>query len=587
MDALDVSGLTFAYPGCDRPALDGVSFAVRAGEFIALCGRSGSGKSTLLRHLKTQLAPHGERSGSVRFFGVQLDEVGPREEARGIGFVLQDPESQIVTETVEHELAFGLENLGVPSGVMRMRVAEMASFFGMAEWLDRSVHELSGGQKQLVNLAAVMALQPRVLVLDEPTAQLDPIAATEFLNTVRRINQELGTTVVLSEQRLEEVLPLADRALVLQAGRVLAYDAPSVVCRALAASGDEMVRAMPTAARVHLAVTGAASPDAGAGDASAPWLPLTVREGRAWLAERLAGAGDSSSSASDFPAAASVPASDSPEPAPVRPAGALARSQDPIIELKDVWFRYGKTSPDVLRGLSLAVERGSWHCIMGANGAGKTTTLGVMAGLDRPYRGRVRYEGRPLASYGAGELYRRNLGVMPQNPQALFVEQTVRADVAEALGDGPRDEDRAAAIERVCELTEIEDLMDRHPLDLSGGERQRVALTKVLLGSPRVLMLDEPTKGLDSPFKRRLARILRRLQDKGVTVIMVSHDIEFCARYADACSLVFRGAVSRTAPARAFFAGNSFYTTAANRMARDLVPGAVLDEDVIEACRIR
>lgn len=568
MDALDVSGLTFAYPGSAEPALSDVSFAVRDGEFAVLCGRSGCGKSTLLRHCKTQLAPHGTRQGAVRFYGVPLDEVDAREQASGIGFVLQDPDTQIVTETVAHELAFGLENLGVPSGVIRMRVAEMASFFGMADWFDRSVHELSGGQRQLVNLAAVMTLQPRLLVLDEPTAQLDPIAATEFLNTVRRINQELGTTVLLSEQRLEEALPLADRALALDAGRVVAYDAPRAVCRAFADARDDMFQAMPTAARIYAAV------NEPAGRARAP---LTVREGRAWLADRLAESADERPVAAD--ARDGVPGP--------RPATASAPA-NPIIELDDVWFRYGKAEPDVLRGFTLSIERGSWHCIMGANGAGKSTALEVMAGLDRPYRGRVRYDGRPLSAYASGSLYQRNLGVMPQNPQTLFVEPTVRRDVAEALSASSFDEaGRAESLARVCELTEIGDLLNRHPFDLSGGEQQRVALAKVLLGSPRVLMLDEPTKGLDAPFKRRLARILHRLQDEGVTVIMVSHDIEFCARNADACSLVFRGSVSQTAPTRAFFAGNGFYTTAANRMARGLVADAVLDEDVIEACRTR
>ena len=211
MGALDVTGLTFTYPGCEEPALLDVRFSVASGDFVVVCGRSGSGKSTLLRHMKASLAPHGERTGGVAFFGTPIEEVDERRQAAEIGFVLQDPDSQFVCDTVAHELAFGLENLGVPGPQIRLRVAEMASFFGIQDWFDEEASSLSGGQKQLVNLAAVMVLQPRLIVLDEPTAQLDPMAATEFFDTLRRINRELGTTVVLSEQRLEEALPWADR----------------------------------------------------------------------------------------------------------------------------------------------------------------------------------------------------------------------------------------------------------------------------------------------------------------------------------------------------------------------------------------
>ncbi len=645
MDALNVAGLTFTYPGCDQPALDAVSFDVPAGTFVAVCGRSGGGKSTLLRHLKPQLAPHGTRSGVVRYFGQLIEAVEPREQASQIGFVLQNPDNQLVTETVAHELAFGLENLGMPSEVIRMRVAEMASYFGMADGFDRSVQELSGGQKQLVNLAAVMTLQPRLLVLDEPTAQLDPIAATEFLNTLRRINQELGITVVFSEQRLEEVLPLADRALVLDAGRVLAYDTPRAVCHALAASHHGMFQAMPTAARVAAAVAdeaaahddGAvperAADEAAAGDdddapvqlsyesragkvtadvqgkgrgssfsdherARSSELPLTVREGRAWLARQVQAQAEDASDAGQATGALARGVDD-PSGAPVgdvrRPSDTplqTVRGQStptadvPAIELHNVWFRYEKTAPDVLQGLSLTIARGSWHCLLGANGAGKSTLLGVASGLDRPYRGSVRFEGRSLTPRLARELHDGAMGVLPQNPQTLFVAPTVEENLLDMLTPNIAASERTAALDRVCELLELNHLRGMHPFDLSGGEQQRVALGQLLLRKPRVLLLDEPTKGLDAPFKEELARVLHRLQDAGVTIMMVSHDIEFCARHATACSLLFQGDIVRTAPTHAFFAGNSFYTTAANRMARGMVPDAVTDEEVIAACRI-
>lgn len=585
MGSLVVEGLTFRYPQGARLALAGVSFEARPGSFTVVCGRSGCGKSTLLRHCKTALSPHGERAGRVLWDGAPLEDVDERSQAAQIGFVQQQPDNQIVTDTVWRELAFGLENLGVASDAIRRRVAEMASFFGIHSWMDMSVFELSGGQKQLLNLAAVMVLQPSLLVLDEPTAQLDPIAAMEFLNTLRRINRELGTSVVISEHRLEEVLPLADRVLVLEEGRVVCHDDPHAACCALAASGCETAIGFPAPAQAYFGVEGVPA------DASA--LPLTVREGRLWLEGHLTVTPLADGVGSDGRTTCPAPASSASPSTGERAAGrALApsvsrRSVDAILELSDVWFRYEKHAPDVLSGLSLTVERGTWHGIMGGNGAGKSTALGVAGGLIRPYRGSVRFDGRALARWPERDRYRGNIGVLPQNPQTLFVARTVEDDLAQMLIDVSDESDGARRIDRVCELTEISDLIDRHPFDLSGGEQQRVALAKVLLSRPRLLLLDEPTKGLDGPYKRRLARILHRLQDEGVTILMVSHDVEFCARAVDCCSLLFNGSVVSTEPVRAFFAGNSFYTTSTSRMARHLVPGAIVPEDVIHACQAK
>ena len=247
MELYRVESLTFTYPGQFAPALRDVSLTLRAGEFVTLCGLSGSGKSTLLRQLKTALAPNGVRSGAVLFAGRLLSDVSPREQAERIGFVQQSPENQIVTDKVWHELAFGLESLGYDTPTIRRRVAEMAGFFGMESWFHRETASLSGGQKQLLNLAAVLTLQPDVLILDEPTAQLDPIAAADFLAALARVNRELGTTMLLSEQRLEEALPLSDRAVVLDGGAVLADGAPRAVGAQLRTAGHELFRAMPAA----------------------------------------------------------------------------------------------------------------------------------------------------------------------------------------------------------------------------------------------------------------------------------------------------------------------------------------------------
>ena len=529
MELYRVEGLTFTYPEQSAPALRDVSLTLRAGEFVTLCGLSGSGKSTLLRQLMTALAPNGARSGAVLFAGRPLSDVPQREQAERIGFVQQSPENQLVTDKVWHELAFGLESLGYDTPTIRRRVAEMAGFFGMESWFHREAASLSGGQKQLLNLAAMLAMQPDVLILDEPTAQLDPIAAADFLAALARVNRELGTTVLLSEQRLEEALPLSDRAIVLDGGSVLADGTPRAVGAQLRTAGHEMFRAMPTAMRVWASV-----------ENSFP-CPVSVREGRDWLA--------------DF--AASHPLKSVPE----RPLP--APSEETAVTVSDVWFRYAPDAPDVLRGLELTVRRGELFAILGGNGAGKSTTLKLLAGLQKPYRGEVRVTGKAA--------------LLPQEVQTLFAKKTVREDLAEVTSD-------AAMLAYVTALCRLETLLDRHPYDLSGGEQQRAALAKILLTRPDILLLDEPTRGLDAAFKAELAELLQSLLAQGVTVVLVSHDIEFCAAYAQRCALFFDGSIAADGAPREFFALNRFYTTAANRMARDRLPEAVTAEDIIAAC---
>lgn len=535
---LEIDQLSFSYPEQKERALDELSLTVPKGEFLVLCGPSGCGKSTLLRQFKTVLAPHGRRSGGIRFEGRPLDELDQRTQSARIGFVQQSPENQIVTDKVWHELAFGLESLGYDTPTIRRRVAEMASFFGIQTWFYKNVTELSGGQKQLLNLAAVMAMQPSLLVLDEPTSQLDPIAAADFLAVLGKINRELGTTIVLTEHRLEEAFPLASRVAVMDQGRLICTGAPEEVGTALRGMGHAMFLAMPAPMRIW-----AAAPEAG------ERCPVTVREGRDWL---TAYAGRRP--LKELPA----------EPRHVYP-------DEYVITASELWFKYEKDLPDVVKGLSLRVKKGEFLALLGGNGTGKTTSLKLLSGLLRPYRGEVSTSG--------------TVGVLPQNPQALFVKKTVREDLFEILKgrhmDRELQESRVAWVVSLCRL---EKLLDRHPYDLSGGEQQRAALAKVLLLGPDILLMDEPTKGLDAEFKLVSAEILQTLLRQGVTLLMVSHDIEFCARYAHRCALFFDGGIVTEAPPRTFFSGNSFYTTSANRMARGLLPGAVTAEDVIAAC---
>ena len=544
MAHFQIKDLSFSYPTAEgKESLHRVNLTIQKGEYIVLCGKSGSGKTTLLRQLKSVLAPHGKRSGEILFNGTPLEKVDQRDQSSKIGYVMQNPDDQIVTDKVWHELAFGLESLGVDQKTMRARVAEMACYFGIQDWFHRDVANLSGGQKQLLNLASIMAMQPEVLILDEPTSQLDPIAASDFLNTVRKINIELGTTVIITEHRLEDIFPYADRAIVMDGGKVIADDTPRNIGKLLYEQKNDMFAAMPTPVRVFYGANGE-------GD-----CPLTVREGRNWLSKTYAD-----------PQVSTLPAQPLAE-----------EIENPALSLKELWFRYEKDSPDVLRGVSAEVPRGSLYAIVGGNGAGKSTTLKAICGICRPYRGKVKVFGKPVEKYKSAELFGGCLAMLPQDPKSLFVKKTVWEDLAEMT----KDEKQIAEVAAVCE---IEGLLDSHPYDLSGGEQQRSALAKVLLTQPKLLLLDEPTKGIDSFFKEKLADILCKLKAQGITIVMVSHDVEFCARFADMVSMFFNGQMLTTDTPRRFFGNNSFYTTAANRMSRHVFSMAVTAEDVIELC---
>ena len=536
-----IENLTFQYPNAPRPSLDRVELTVQKGEYVVLCGRSGSGKTTLLRHLKTVLTPYGTRSGTVFFDGTPLEQVSHRDQSAKIGFVMQNPEEQIVTDKVWHELAFGLESLGVPADTMRLRVAEMASYFGIQDWFHRDVATLSGGQKQLLNLASIMAMQPEVLILDEPTSQLDPIAASDFLNTVRKINIELGTTILITEHRLEDIYHSADRVVVMDQGKVIADDTPRNVGQLLWQQNNEMFAALPTPVRVFYEAVGEGA------------CPLTVREGRSWLTKTF----------ENHPLSVVEPEE---EPA-------LPNVKDPVLRLKEVWFRYEREAPDVLRGVSISVPRGRLFAIVGGNGAGKSTMLKTICGICKPYRGTVEIMGKPIKAYRQSDLYEHCLAMLPQDPKSLFVKKTLREELEEMCPE-------KAKIAEVSETCQLSGLMESHPYDLSGGEQQRAALAKVLLTQPQILLLDEPTKGLDSFFKVQFAQILRKLMETGMTIVMVSHDVEFCAEYADTVSMFFDGQILTTNTPHRFFGQNSFYTTAANRMSRCVFRNAVTAADV-------
>lgn len=562
MALFEINNLKFWYPGAEKAALDGIHLKIEPGEFVVICGKSGCGKTTLLRHLKSVLTPYGRREGEILYQGQPLETVSARKQAGEIGYVMQSPDNQIVTDKVWHELAFGVENLGYDQQTIRLRVAEMASFFGIQNWFHKKVEELSGGQKQLLNLASIMTMQPKVLVLDEPTSQLDPIAAGEFLSTIRKINLELGTTIIMIEHRLEEVFPMADKVLVLEDGMQQYAASPREVGKALA--GNDLFLAMPAPVQIYEALGQVGE------------CPLTVCEGRKWLslhyAEMLKKKQESEQKKAFEEKKSQI---------------RETNKKEVVIEAKEVWFRYERELPDVVRDLSFQVTQGELFCILGGNGTGKSTTLSLISGIRKPYRGKILLKGQDIRKKKNAELAGGILGVLPQNPQDLFVKDTVLEDLKEMFEGWSREKrkEEETLLAQVIADTQIEHLLKMHPYDLSGGEQQRAALAKVLLLEPEILLLDEPTKGLDGFYKQKLADIFQNLKKRGTTILMVSHDIEFCASYADRCAMFFDGGIVISSEAKEFFTGNSFYTTAANRMARHLFPEAVTVKDVVEACR--
>lgn len=536
---LQIDHLTFSYAGQSHPTLQEITIQIPKGSFFLLCGTSGGGKSTLLRCLHPSLQPNGNLQGSILWNSRPMQTLSFREQATCIGFVQQNPDTQIVTDKVWHELAFGMESLGYETAVIRRRVAEIANFFGIQHWFHKSVQELSGGQKQILNLASCMVLSPELLILDEPSSQLDPIASRTFFELLVQINRELGTTILLAEHRLEEVMPLADTMAVLEAGEVLYCGKPAYAGRVLAAQKAAMYQAMPCAVKVWSALQQETL------DTMAS--PVTVQEGHNWLLQYVT----------------THPISTVP------PCASIMPQTEVVLSAEEVWFRYEKDTNDIVKSLTLQIRKGEWVAILGGNGTGKTTALKLLAGLYKPYRGAVRVEAK------------QKIALLAQNPQTLFVRSTVRADLM-AVCHGT-ETDLVAKVEAIAAQCQISHVLDQHPYDLSGGEQQRAALAKLLLCEPKILLLDEPTKGCDVALQHGLADILQTLQQTGVTIVMVSHDIEFCAQYAQRCMLFFDGAVIAEDATRAFFAGNQFYTTAAHRMAQQILPDAVLAEDIIQA----
>ncbi len=548
MEIFKIEDLTFAYPASQRNVLDRISFSVAKGEFITVCGLSGCGKSTLLRHMKTVLCPYGKKSGKIIFNGDLLENTGEKEQASKIGFVMQSPDYQTVTDKVWHELAFALENLGYDHETIMRKSGETASFFGMESWYHKKISELSGGQRQILNIASVMITSPDILILDEPTAQLDPLAAQDLMQLLIRINRELGTTIIMSEHELGTAFSCSYRIITMSDGTIISDDTPERTAKILFCSHPEMAKALPVSARVHFLLDSQYQP-----------VPFTISEGRNMLSDYL-----TDRKAQEI----SIIHTDH------------SKKETPVLELRDIYFRYNRKGTDILRGASLKAYGGEVLSIAGGNGSGKTTLLTAAAGLHNAYSGKIYYNGRTKN--------KSRYAYLPQNPQSLFIADSVREELNDVISDTVTDqEQRSGLILKTAKLCGLEKLLDRHPYDLSGGEQQKAGIAKILLTDPDVLFLDEPVKGMDVRAKNDIGQILRQLAKAGKSIILVSHDMDFCARYSDRCAMLFDGQIIGMDEPHDFFCGNHFYTTSARKLTQGLIKNCITEEDILSSFGIK
>ncbi len=522
---IELREVTYSYPDSELPVLRNLCLEVAEGEFLLVIGASGSGKSTLLRCFNG-LVPHfygGTFGGQIRVAGRDPLVEGPRGMSAAVGFVLQDPESQFVVDSVEDELAFAMENHNLEPSVMRKRVEEVLDQLNIAHLRHRKINTLSGGEKQRVAIGAVLSLQPEVLVLDEPTSQLDPQAAEEVLTTLQKLNSDLGLTIVLSEHRLERVVQYADRVMYLPGhGESPLIGLPSQVLM--------QVDLVPPLIQVAKELE---------------WrpLPLTIKEGLPFarhLSAYLQHKQDSESN------------NHSPDMAPKA-----------VVDVRDVWFSYN--GHEALTGLSLSVAQAEFVALMGRNGSGKTTLLKHIVGLLRPDRGRVELWGENIRGRDVEDLASR-IGYVPQNPGSVLFADTLRDELdftrrSHGLPTGGYD--------NLLQRLHLSDFADSYPRDLSGGERQRAAMAAILVADPDVILLDEPTRGLDYEQKQSLAQFLRALQGEGKTVLMSTHDVELVAQCADRVAILGEGEIVVDGPTREVMSNSMVFSSQISKLFRD------------------
>lgn len=549
MEILRIENLSFEYPDTKKKALENINLSINEGEFVVVCGKTGCGKSTLLKMLKKSVTPIGKKSGKVFYYNKDIDEIDEKTSACEFGYVMQNPESQIITDKVWHELSFGLENMGLSTSEISCRIAETASYFGIENLYRKNTSELSGGQKQMLNLASVIAMSPRILILDEPTGQLDPIAKSGFISTLKKLNSDFHITVIVVEHNLEEVLSIADKVVVMEESKILFEGTPKEICKKL--KNNSMMCAMPESAVIFNFLDGEGE------------CPITVKDGREFILSNY-----------------------NNEKKRIEKEE-YKHSHKEAVRCNNLFFRYKKNMPDVLSGADLTVYENEVFALLGGNGVGKTTFLKTICGLIKPYYGKIKIFEKKISEYKNNSLYLHNIAMLSQNQADVFIKSTIGEDLRDICEKtGISESESESLLKEVVDKLDISEFLNRHPFDLSCGEQQKCAIAKMLLLRPRILILDEPTKGIDAYSKIEISKIIKQLKEDGMTVIISTHDLDFGAQNADRCAMLFDGKTVSVSQTTEFFSKNNYYTTTASKISRNIFENAVCREDVVKLCKI-
>ncbi len=531
MQNIKIKNLNYTYPEKETPALRNINIEIKQGEFVLLVGGSGSGKSTLLRSI-AGLVPSfygGTYSGEIYIGEQEIRQIDRQDLVQKVGMVFQDPESQLVMTNVEEEIVFGLENLGLENKVMKRRVMEVTNALSLTQYINRFIPELSGGQKQKTILASILAMQPEIILLDEPTSQLDPIAGEEILTMLRRLNEENGITIVLIEQRLERCFHLADRVIVMENGEIkIAHNSVEAIAKWAVKNNKPFI---PPLAKIFSL-------------ANYDDIPVTVKQGR----EILMSDKNKLSCTNQL--------TDQP------PQENEITQKDEIIKLEKLWFTY-PNGTEVLKDINIALQPGQINIIMGANGSGKTTLLKQINGLLKPSRGKVIIDGQNIKNKTIEELA-STIGYLSQNPNDYLFLPSVEEEIAFTMKNLNIKEEKK--LEEILEKLNIQELRKKNPRDLSTGERQRIAIATILVSNLKILMLDEPTRGLDYELKESLGTLLTKIKQEGTTILIVTHDVEFAAENADNIILLDKGTIIGHGNKYEMLTNSTFYSPQVSKL---------------------
>lgn len=533
--------LTFTYPDQKVPVIADITLQIERGQFVVIAGATGSGKTTLINHFKKELMPNGDRQGGVFINHRPIADLSKLESARTVGYVGQDPTVQPIMSTVIDELAFSLENVGEPSTEIERRIAELANYLGLDQLLHQPIEALSGGQLQLVNLASVLILRPEVILLDEPAAQLDPLSTQHFFEVLNRIHEELGITIVMTEHHLGSVLALTDRLILLQDKRV-SFDGSPRNGLAKMAVDPKLQYFVPQVSQLFLNTALQLKP-----------LPISVAEGQKLIVDKQLKFRDT-----------------------MKPTSTSNFDQS-ILTARNLTFSFDHQR-NVIDRLDLNVSSGDWLSIVGKNGSGKSTLLSILAGLRIPQHGKAKISNQVVWKMPTGSRI-HTVSFLSQTPSLQFGEESVEAELKQQAKELQLEfPDKQVKI--MVDRLHLGSLLKQSPFDISGGQKQLLGVGLALLAAPTLLILDEPTKGLDPFTKHFLGQILKEVNASGVTILMASHDMEFSAEYATHCAFMFDGHLNTVLPTRDFFANNFFFTTPVNRLLRTQVPMAIQPADV-------